>query len=637
MSKDLVSFKIRMGKNKNKGSSQNVKITNPSVSIVTITQFKRFKCLQILNDLISEQTYGNIIEWVIVEGSKTQEDAEKSAEQIKSMKTRVPITYIARTDPPAKLGELRNRGNNACKGDITVVMDDDDYYFPQRVENAVEKLIKSDCEIAGCSAMYIYDYFLESLYKFKEYGPNHSTNNAMAWKKSYLENNKHDSEKEFGEESSFTNAFKEPMVQLDADKTIVVSSHDGNTYNKRELLVGGTHKINPNVIAVQESVTKYIKDLYYSRYKQQFYTPTVSPYDITYMTGGFSIDWDPKDQKLGGSEQAVVNLASEWVKKGKKVIVYGQVPEGTFNGVEYVDWKKFPFNATHNILILWRLYGLVSAGVFPIKAKHVWYDLHDNLEDGIFPDVWKRSKRNIQKLFFKSPYHRSEFEKYTGAKLQDSKCVIIPNGIRLENFIVNKENVERNPYRFCYCSCYTRGLANILMHIWPIIHQIEPRAELHVYYGMDGVKDDNFKKAMRELLGMPGVMDHGKQPMSMIIREKYMSSFHLYISESKREIDCISIRESLATGAIPLLSNFGVFKDRAGIHFDVVDQSSYQKIAIQISQLIHKKDMLEDYRKELKVSPLLVSWSDIADLWLKEDKPAEDYTIPNIIVLEMDA
>jgi hypothetical protein len=110
------------------------------------------------------------------------------------------------------LGELRNRGNTTCTGDITVCMDDDDFYPIDRVEHAVERLEGSKAKIAGCSAVLIYDYFLDKLYKFKPFGPNHSTNNCMAWKKEYLKDNKHDSTKEMAEESSFTKAFTETMV-----------------------------------------------------------------------------------------------------------------------------------------------------------------------------------------------------------------------------------------------------------------------------------------------------------------------------------------------------------------------------------------------------------------------------------------
>jgi glycosyltransferase involved in cell wall biosynthesis len=598
----------------------------PTVSLVTISQKKRFSCLEILRDLIQAQTYTNILEWVIVEGSKTEEDALSNENAIKTLESKVPIVYIPRTDG-AKLGELRNRGNNTCKGDITVVMDDDDYYPPQRVEHAVDKLSKTKAEIAGCSAMYIYDYFLEGLYKFNEFGPNHSTNNCMAWKKEYLKKNKHDSDKDSAEESSFTFNFKEPMVQLDPEKTIVVSSHDGNTYNKREILIGGTHKVNQTVAQIHLPGTKYIKEPYFSRYKAIFYKEYDSPYDITYFTGGFSGAWDPKDRKLGGSEQAVVHLSNEWVKQGKSVVVYGQIPESTVDGVVYKDWKTFPFEARHKVLILWRMFGLLCAAPFPIKADHIWHDTHDNLSGGIFPDVWMKSKKKVQKIFFKSEYHRSEFEKNTAEPLKDSMCVILPNGIRTESFLQNRDKVQRNPYRFCYCSCYTRGLANILQHMWPIIHQIEPRAELHVYYGMNGVRDENFKKGMQMLLSQPGVMDHGRQPMEYIVREKYLSSFHLYITETTGEIDCISIRESLATGAIPLISNFGVFKHRDGIHFDLVDQKSFATIAMQILELFKKQDLLEKLRQDFKKSPLLVSWSEIAKQWVGHMKNEKNETI----------
>jgi hypothetical protein len=163
-----------------------------------------------------------------------------------------------------------------------------------------------------------------------------------------------------------------------------------------------------------------------------------------------------------------------------------------------------------------------------------------------------------------------------------------------------------------------RGLIEILQIVWPIIFQNEPRAELHVYYGMGNIRDENAVKLLKELLSQPGIMDHGRQPMDMVIREKYMSNFHLYLSTSPIEIDCISIRESLATGAIPLISNFGVFKNREGIHFDIVpDVRCYQEIAIKILQLMKESNTLETYRTHIKKSPLLVGWRDISIKWLE--------------------
>ena len=598
------------------------KSLNPTVSIVTITQLKRFECLLIARDLIKDQTYKNIVQWVLVEGSKNENDAKLNAENINKLKEdlqlNIELTYIP-YEHNIKLGELRNKGNRACKGDYTVVFDDDDYYFIDRVEHAVDRLSKSTYLIAGCSAVMIYDYFLGKLYKFKQFAPYHSTNNCMAWKKEYLLTNAHDPSKEMAEEASFTKNFTEPLVQLESEHTIIVSSHDGNTFNKRELLVGGTIKLNPSLYEVPD-VKKYIREPYFEKYEKLFVKPSNNDneYDIEYLAGGFSIKWDPKDKSLGGSEQAIVNLVNNWARKGKKVIVYGEVPETTFENVIYTSWKNFKFENKHNIVILWRLYGLWSFAPFHFKSKEIWLDCHDNFH-GQFPEAWKNYGSIVTKIFFKSNYHKEEFERNNNYKLENNRYVIIPNGVRTEDFIVNKENVQRNPFRFCYCSCYMRGLIEIVQYIWPVIYQLEPRAELHVYYGMNNIKDEKVREVLTKILAQPGIMDHGRQPVNIIAREKHLSSFQLYVTNTPIEIDCISIRESLATGCIPLISNGSVFKDREGIHFELKDKDiqCYQQIGYKIVQLMKQGDKLNNYREQIKKSSLLINWDSVSDKWLE--------------------
>ena len=135
---------------------------------------------------------------------------------------------------------------------------------------------------------------------------------------------------------------------------------------------------------------------------------------------------------------------------------------------------------------------------------------------------------------------------------------------------------------------------------------------------MDNINDDKMKQMLRQFLSQPGVMDHGRQPMEIIIREKYMSSFHLYVTNTPIEIDCISIRESLATGAIPLISNYGVFKDREGVHFDLKDNDMkcYQMLAIKICELMRQGSQLNVFRDQMKKSKLLINWSDTAQEWI---------------------
>jgi glycosyltransferase involved in cell wall biosynthesis len=589
-----------------------------SVSLVTITQLIRSDCLLNLLELIKLQTYKNIIEWVIVEGSKTKEDADINKEKISKIESPVKIVYVEYTGK--RLSDLRNLSNDTCTGDIIVCMDDDDYYPPDRVEHAVESLEKSSCLIAGCSDIYMYEYFMGKLYKFKGFHQNHSTNNCMAYKKEYLKNHRYESNLIMSEEKSFTNNFSEPMVQLISKKCIIVSSHDFNTFNKRELCVGGTIGINPTLYEVNDHpITNYIPTKIFNRMKSLFYHTYDDPYDIVYYTGGFSNKWVPTDKSLGGSEQAIVNLAEYWASIGKKVIVYADnEKEMTHNLVEYKNWKKLPFNHKFKNIILWRNNGFISAVPFELNAENIFWDLHDNFSgDDKITDLYKKYGNKITKVLLKSNYHKEAFESYFKTKLKDDQYVIIPNGILVDKFSKNIENVTRNPYRFCYVSYYTRGLQHIIPHIWYIIKQLEPRAELHLYYGMEMFNDENLKNQLKALTCFPGVIDHGRQSIDMIVREKYMSSFQLYITNTIAEIDCISIRESLVAGCIPLISNFGVFKEREGIHFELKENEEHMKnIAIGIVNLLKDQKQIDILRNAIKKSPTILSWEDCGKQYL---------------------
>lgn len=208
-----------------------------SVSILTVTQWSRRDSLAILNDMIAEQTYPNIVEWIIVEGSQIEAERNRNAEIIHAMTNpSCCIRYImsARGQPLGCLGSLRQAANDAAIGEFRVVMDDDDYYPPTRVSHAIYRLQTSKKKIAGCSAMFMYDYGLRSLYQFRPFGPHHSTSSCMAWKRSY--DGTYDLTERVSDEFRFTSGFTRPMVQLDPLHTIVQSSHGANTFAKQGLI-----------------------------------------------------------------------------------------------------------------------------------------------------------------------------------------------------------------------------------------------------------------------------------------------------------------------------------------------------------------------------------------------------------------
>jgi len=600
---------------------------NLSVSLLTITQNSRFNCILILIDIIKNQTYKNIIEWIIVEGSKTQLDADNNEKNIKNIITKLQsevkfsIHYIKKKSD-IKLGELRNIGNNICKGDITVCMDDDDYYFPNRVKHAVSILSSSKCKIAGCSNHLMYDYNFNMFIQLKKFKLNHSSNCCMAWKKDYLLTNKHDSNADFAEESSFTKNFTEELAELDPFQTIILSSHTLNTFSKKDILIKYVNNIDSLVDKIiAKSIDTFIPLDILNKYKNIFINYNDNIYDIVYMCGNLSINWDPSDNSLGGSEQAVVNLSENWIKKGKSVVVYGNIPNKILNGVLYKPWYQFNYNCKYKNLILWRIYGILSICPFNVKADKIIFDIHDNFSLNV-KNIYQKYFEYANNIFVKSNYHKECFTKILNNNYNNN-IIIIPNGVKIEQFSKCPDNnIQRNPYRFCYCSCYKRGLDIIITKIWSIIYSYEPRAELHVYYGMNNISDKNYINYLTFLLAQPGVMDHGRQQIDLIIREKYLSTFHLYLSNSISEIDCISIKESIVAGCIPIISNFGVFKERPGFHLDINNDKEIKMAAINIIKLLKNPDIVEEYRKKIKLfnndfdSNIIADWEKISFLWL---------------------
>jgi glycosyltransferase involved in cell wall biosynthesis len=520
------------------------------------------------------------------------------------------------------LGELRNISNRLSKGEILVCFDDDDFYPKTRVEHAVSMLVNSKSEIAGCSSKYLYDYCLQRLYRFKQFGPNHSTNDCFAYKRSYLEKNSYDPTLHMAEEAGFTNKFSNPMIQLDPKHTIIGSSHWQNTFNKKEICIYSCIWANPQkpeegylypqTVSHDQNAEEIMGKEIFEKYHSIFNKPSQSDFDVVYFCGGTSIEWDATSLSLGGSEQAIVHICQEWVKMGLKVAVYAKLTsEVIYNGVNYIDWKKFPFHKQHKNVILWRMSGINCGLPFPIKTNKLFVDYHDN--NFVFRHEYLPYIDKIDTIFFKSEFHLECYEKHF--KIKPENYAVIPNGIRISDFSIDP-GIKREPFRFCYCSSYDRGLIELLQFVWPIVHHNFPQSELHIYYGLATEMNAQVKQNTILLMGQPGVMDHGRRPMDEIINEKWKSSFQLYITDCDGEIDCISIRESLVSGCVPLISNTGVFKNRDGLHFNLTrTQEGYQQIAQGICNLLTKPEFIEMARKQFKVSESIIDWKTVAEKW----------------------
>jgi glycosyltransferase involved in cell wall biosynthesis len=136
------------------------------------------------------------------------------------------------------LGEKRNKLCEMAKGDIILFMDDDDFYPREKVSESVNTLNNSEINICGSSIMYVYYTKFNMIYKFGPYGKYHSTCGTLAFKKKYLENNKFPYVNR-AEEKIFLGNFKNPLIQMNPLKSILVIAHDSNTVDKYKFMKYG--------------------------------------------------------------------------------------------------------------------------------------------------------------------------------------------------------------------------------------------------------------------------------------------------------------------------------------------------------------------------------------------------------------
>jgi len=235
----------------------------PMISVCTPT-FNRRPFIPIMFECFRNQTYPKSkIEWIIVD-----DGTDKIRDLIATAK--IPQIRYFEVDKKMTLGAKRNYMHSFAKGSIIVYMDDDDYYPPERISHAVEKLQENKSAMcAGASEIYIYFKHIQKMIQCGPYGPNHATAGTFAFRKELLNITKYEEHAAVAEERAFLKDYTIPFVQLDPLKTILVFSHEHNTFDKRKMLE------NPHPDYLKEStktVETFIRTKAENRIKTFFMT-----------------------------------------------------------------------------------------------------------------------------------------------------------------------------------------------------------------------------------------------------------------------------------------------------------------------------------------------------------------------------
>lgn len=279
--------------------------------------------------------------------------------------------------------------------------------------------------------------------------------------------------------------------------------------------------------------------------------------DISILCGYTERVWDARavEEGIGGSEEAVINLAQQWKNAGYTVTVYNNCGHEVtvHNGVTYAPFWTWNYRDKTDVTILWRHPKMLD---YEINSPKIYVDLHDVIKAGEFNE--KRLKK-VTKIFVKSNAHRILFP-----HVPDDKFVIVPNGINVSDF---EGEYKKDQYLMVNTSSPDRSLST-LIRLFKRVKERVPEAKCEWAYGWDvydvvHAKDPQAMAWKAEIVkGMEeaGIVNLGRLSHKDVAAMYKRGRIFAYPTEFY-EIDCISARKAQAAGAIPVTTDFAALNE----------------------------------------------------------------------------
>ncbi|HET9899392.1 MAG TPA: hypothetical protein VFQ44_31075 [Streptosporangiaceae bacterium] len=335
--------------------------------------------------------------------------------------------------------------------------------------------------------------------------------------------------------------------------------------------------------------------------------------------------WTPRsaDHGIGGSEEAVINMAAKLAGLGHAVGVY--MVHGAnqwFGDVFYGTLDSLPASDL-DVAVIWRRPSRIGMldrrGIRPGRA-YLW--LHDNLPARMVTE-WRHRFRKVMVL---SRYHRTCYP-----ALPDEAVFVTTNGIDLAHF--QSPDPLRDPFQVVYGSDYPRGLRYLLTS-WPAIRKAVPTAKLNVFYGWQGIEKFNPQRArilhdeLDPLLRQHGVAHLGRLSHAAVADQFRRAGVWAYPC-ALPETSCITAMKAQAGGAIPAVIPNGALREtvrfgfRTQRDFDNPDSSSHNGQLGEWRQGLI--ELLRSPQRQLSIRRAMVpasmqafDWSHVAADWERD-------------------
>ena len=282
------------------------------------------------------------------------------------------------------------------------------------------------------------------------------------------------------------------------------------------------------------------------RQQRLLYTGTVPQKSIAFLTRPHFEAWHPRLEEsggAGGAETCIMRVVPFFLANGWRVVVFGTPGyEGSDPmGCEWYNSSDWSPTEYFRVIVSSRAPEIFDARI-NADVKLLW--MHDvNVGQEFMVGQWGDRSPNIDAVIALSEWHMNHLNKLYG--LPKANMRRIPNGIDLSLFPIEAWE-EKDPNRFIYSSSPDRGLDTVLQ-MWPYIRELNPKAELHVFYGWAGIDKlierdpqsgqanflTNFKQMIQYQVNDAGGEDGGifwrdRVPQQELAVEQAKSSYWLY-------------------------------------------------------------------------------------------------------------
>ena len=398
--------------------------------------------------------------------------------------------------------------------------------------------------------------------------------------------------------------------------------------------------------------------------EMKYYTPIValrnktfikevsSGKDMVIYCGFTSHTWNPivaKEKGVGGSEEAVIQLAKRFAKKGYNVTVYASTPgnqEFDIDGVKWMPFYAWNYKDKQDILVVWRH---PKALDLQLNADKIYIDLHDVIDVSEFTP--SRIKY-VTKFLFKSKVQR---DMYT--MIPDDKCLVIPHGLDIEEFDSQRDSIKKNEFLVLNTSSPDRGIKTCMEIIRRtykrLPDELKSKLKFSQYYGFD-IWDSDFENdtqmmawkedAVRQMneLKEAGIMtqDSGVRVSQSEITKKYLEAGVILYPSEFFEIGYIGGIKGQLAGCIPFTTKVfaqgeftkeGYLVDsiknysnwsrdiRNGQDYGVKEETQIEAFVNGLVDYLKNPEKYSEMRQRLiKYAKDTFSWDKTASLWCDE-------------------